>query len=370
MHALQKKHTTSHFSVSFASLQPLNSNVMKFQCYSNWYQLPESVNSLFEHCRNESMFFSREWFEALYATTFKDGQSLLLASVVDKGDVLALLPLIEEDEHRESFSHRYTALYSLLLAEDKQAEVLDCLAKGLNQHPIHSLELSPVADDDSNILSLKTALITSGYEYHQHFFFYNWIHRTQRQSFDEYMTGRPAQLRNTIARKQRKLEREHKYNIRMFKGNEVQQGLIDYHAAYSASWKANEQFAALLDAVAINLSVPGWTRLAVIYIEGKPAAAQLWFVVQSKASIFRLAYDEEWKHYSTGSILTAYLMRYVIDQDKVDEIDFLTGNETYKQDWMTVRRQRCRVLFVKQQKSQRGSSMLMTVLKNMFKRIG
>ena len=38
------------------------------------------------------------------------------------------------------------------------------------------------------------------------------------------------------------------------------------------------------------------------------AAAQLWFFVQGKASIFRLAYDEEWKRYSPGSILTAYLM--------------------------------------------------------------
>jgi len=317
------------------------------------------------------MFFTREWFEALYVTTFEDGQSLLLASVVDNGNVLALLPLIEEGEYRESFSHRYTALYSLLLAEEKQADVIDCLADGLNQMPIHSLELSPVADDDSNILRLKEAMTSFGYEYHQHFFFYNWIHRIQRQSFDEYMAERPAKLRNTIARKRRKLEREHEYNIRMFKGDEVKQGLEDYHAAYSASWKANEQFVTLLDAVAINLSVPGWTRLAVLYIDGKPAAAQLWFVVESKASIFRLAYDEKWKKYSTGSILTAYLMRYVIDEDKVDEIDFLTGNEVYKQDWMSVRRQRCRVLFVKQHKSQSGTGMLMTTLKRIFnKRIG
>lgn len=342
---------------------------MRFECYSNWFQLPESVDSLFEYCSNQSMFFTREWFEALYATTFQEGQSLLLVSVMDEGHVLALLPLVEVGERRESFSHRYTALYSLLLAEKKQTEALDCLAEGLNQRCIHSFELSPIDADDSNILGLKKALSAFGYEYHQYFFFYNWVHRVKQQSFDDYMAERPAQLRNTIARKQRKLAREHEYNIRMFKAGEVQQGLIDYHAAYSASWKANEQHVGLLDTVAVNLSAPGWTRLAVLYIDGKPAAAQLWFVVKSKASIFRLAYDEEWKHYSTGSILTAYLMRYVIDQDKINEIDFLTGNESYKQDWMSVRRQRWRVLFVKQDKWQSGSGMLVSKLKHVFKRI-
>lgn len=342
---------------------------MKFEGYSDWNQLPASVDVLFEHCSHESMFFSREWFETLYATTSENGQTLLLVSVEDEGRVLALLPLVATNEHGESFNHRYTALYSLLLAAEKQAEVLICLVKGLSQMPIYSLGLSPVAENDSNVLNLQKAMASCGYEYHQHFSFYNWVHRTEQQSFDEYMAERPTQLCNTIARKKRKLAREHEYTIRMFKGDEVQQGLVDYHAAYSASWKAYEQYVELLDATAINLSVPDWTRLAVLYIDGKAAAAQLWFVVKGKASIFRLAYDEEWKRYSTGSILTAYLMHYVIDIDKVEEIDFLTGNEVYKQDWMSVRRQRFRVLFVQQRKPPSGYGKLTAVFKNMVKRI-
>jgi len=340
---------------------------MKFNCYSHWSQLPASVDLLFEHSAKESMFLTRQWFETLYGATFEEGQSLLLVSVIHKDHVLALLPLLEANEQGQSFSHRYTALYSLLLAEEKQSEVLNCLAKGLSQMPVHSLQLSPVAEDDSKLLSLQQALQAYGYEHHQHFFFYNWIHRTAQQSFAQYMAGRPAQLRNTIARKQRKLEREHKCEIRLFMGAEVQQGLVDYHAAYSASWKAHEQYLSLLDGLAINLSVPGWTRLAVLYIDGKAAAAQLWFVVQAKASIFRLAYDEEWKRYSPGSILTSYLMQYVIDTDKVEEIDFLTGNEAYKQDWMSLRRQRCRLVFVKQHKLQNNSGPLMTMIRNAFK---
>ena len=70
-------------------------------------------------------------------------------------------------------------------------------------------------------------------------------------------------------------------------------------------------------------------------------------MLHKKANIYRLAYDPDWKKYSPGSILTEYLMHYVIDTDKVTEIDFLTGNERYKQDWMTIRRERLGVRLAK-----------------------
>jgi len=154
------------------------------------------------------------------------------------------------------------------------------------------------------------------------------------------MAARPSVLRNTIARKQRKLEREHGYNIRLFIGDEVPQAMPDYHTVYRASWKANEQYTSFLDGMVAAFSKSGWSRLAILYIQGQPVAAQLWLVLHDKASIFRLSYDETWKHYSPGSILTSFLMEYVIDIDKVEEVDFLTGNETYKQDWMSERRER------------------------------
>jgi CelD/BcsL family acetyltransferase involved in cellulose biosynthesis len=116
--------------------------------------------------------------------------------------------------------------------------------------------------------------------------------------------------------------------------------MADYHAVYTASWKANEQYVDFLDGMVAALSKPGWSRLAVLYVGNSPVAAQLWFVVHGRASIFRLAYDEAWRQYSPGSILTGHLMEYVIDTDRVEEIDFLTGNDAYKQDWMSERRER------------------------------
>jgi CelD/BcsL family acetyltransferase involved in cellulose biosynthesis len=164
----------------------------------------------------------------------------------------------------------------------------------------------------------------------------------------------------------RKLDREHGYEIRLFTGDEVPQAMPDYYTVYSASWKANEQYVEFLDGIVEYFSRPGWSRLAVLYVKGQPIAAQLWFVLHGKANIFRLAYDEAWKNYSPGSILTRFLMEYVIDTDKVEEIDFLTGNDTYKQDWMSDRRERFALSCVKSVKPAGACQRLVESLKSML----
>ena len=314
---------------------------MEFACYTDWDQLPDSADALFERAGEDSIFFSRPWFENLAKHALEDRQSMLLACVVDKDRVLAILPLMTRSSgHLHALGHLYTSLYTLLIAEHDQQEILGCLAQGLTELPGCSLRLAPVAQDDDELRRLQQALESLGCSCFLQFRFYNWFHRLQGQTFKDYMAARPSRVRNTIARKQRKLEREHGYEIRLYTGDDLQQALADYNTVYNASWKAKELFGDFVEGLAERLSTQGWLRLAVLYIGGQPAAAQFWFVANGKASIFKLAYDENWKRYSPGSILIRHLMEHVIDTDRVEEIDFLTGNDAYKGDWMAERRER------------------------------
>lgn len=315
---------------------------MKFVCYSGWEQLPGSANGLFEQAEKDSIFFSRPWFESITAGALTDDQTLVLACVEAGDKMLAMLPLVKTAGNTGyALKHRYTPHYSLLLAGHEREQVLSCLLEGLARLPIRALLLEPVAgDEDGKLNSLQGAMESAGFSCSRSFRHYNWVYHVQGQAFEQYMVTRPARLRNTISRKQRKLEREHGYEICLFTGDEVPQKMSHYYGVYNASWKANEQYTGLVDDIVARFSSLGWTRLAILYIKGQPAAAQLWFVLNGKASIFRLAYDQAWKPYSPGSILTAFLMEHVIDTDKVQEIDFLTGNEAYKQEWMSERRER------------------------------
>ncbi|OOZ35697.1 GNAT family N-acetyltransferase [Solemya velesiana gill symbiont] len=343
---------------------------MEFVCYTAWDELPESANALFETAGKKSIFFSKLWFENLLKTGLSKDETTLLACVIDKDEVLAVLPLSPRDgENYQSLKHLYTSLSTLLLGESRRDEILACLVEGLRQLPARSLQLDPIAEDDTNLDRLQLALESSGYACHRYFRFHNWIHKTRGESYSDYMAARPSRVRNTIARKKRKLEREHGYQVRLFTGDNLQQGLTDYNAVYTASWKANEVFEGFIKGLAEHLSKPGWLRLAILYVENKPVAAQFWFVAHGKASIFKLAYDEAWKQYSPGSILIAYLMEYVIDTDKVEEIDFLTGDDAYKQDWMSERRQRWRMSCIDNSPSRGRDTNLLTATWGVLKRL-
>lgn len=337
---------------------------MEFVCYADWQQLPPSVERLFAEAEKESLFFSRPWFENLIEHGLEPDAVVQYAGVLEGDRLLALLPMaLRDGRYAFPLKHLYTSLYSLLITDEDRGSVLACLAEGLWHSPIQSLQLEPVAEEDENLQGLQQAMQAAGFSCERYFRFHNWFHRPQGQSYADYLATRPSRVRNTLERKRRKLEREHECRIQLYSDQNWPQGLADYRAVYASSWKAAEQFEPFIQGLAVRLTQAGWLRLAVLYIDEQPAAAQFWFVAQRKASIFKLAYDESWKRYSPGSILTAHLMQQVIDTDEVEEIDFLTGNDAYKQEWMSARRDRWRLCFIKKSATPRPLSGMLKRLK-------
>src|SRR3546814_14303993 len=69
-------------------------------------------------------------------------------------------------------------------------------------------------------------------------------------------------------------------------------------------------------------------------IEGAPVAAQYWTVEDGTAFIHKLAHVADSLTASPGTLLSAALFRHVIAVDRVARVDFGTGNDAYKRDWM------------------------------------
>ncbi|MGQ3178824.1 MAG: GNAT family N-acetyltransferase, partial [Blastomonas fulva] len=61
------------------------------------------------------------------------------------------------------------------------------------------------------------------------------------------------------------------------------------------------------------------------------------------AYIHKLAHDERHIQASPGTLLTHALFSHVIDTDHVDLVDFGTGSDPYKRDWMEDVRPRYRL---------------------------
>lgn len=164
----------------------------------------------------------------------------------------------------------------------------------------------------------------------------NHVLRLDGRCYDDYLAGRPGPLRTTLKRKARKVE------TRIF-GHFDAEAWSDYEDIYGESWKPSEGSPAFLRAFAEAEGAAGRLRLGLAYAEGRAVAAQMWTVEGGTAFIHKLAHREEAKALSPGTVLSAALFRQVIDSDRVALVDFGTGNDGYKRDWMEEIRPRYRL---------------------------
>lgn len=139
---------------------------------------------------------------------------------------------------------------------------------------------------------------------------------------------------------ERKARRTEQLEIRVYTedGPELDGAIDEYVLVYNKSWKNNEPYPEFMPALIRVSARLGILRLGILYMNGAPVAAQLWLASDGHAIIYKIAYDENFKDLSVGSILSMELFRQSIDQDNVEEIDYGLGSEAYKQDWMESKR--------------------------------
>ncbi len=119
-----------------------------------------------------------------------------------------------------------------------------------------------------------------------------------------------------------------------------------YERIYAASWKPEESSQAFWREFCTQESAAGRLRFGLAFAGDRPIAAQIWTVENGTAFIHKLAHLPEAEKMSPGSVLTAALMRHVIEEDCITAVDFGTGDDSYKRDWMEASRPRYRIVAV------------------------
>lgn len=158
----------------------------------------------------------------------------------------------------------------------------------------------------------------------------NWQANTA--SVEAYWQQRPSQLKNTVKRKKNKLlKNDYRIEIHQTLTPEL---LEHYWQVYHQSWKQPEADQYFINWLAGYSASAGLMRLGMVYFQDRPIASQLWLVQNQSAAIYKLAQDQAFDALSPGTVLMAEMADYVISQDQVQKIDFLTGNDNYKALWM------------------------------------
>lgn len=310
-------------------------------------------------CATPEVFYTTEWFENLAErglapeVVTQTRCQLLVASNVSSDQVVCL-PLLH-GQNLEGLSNYYSSLFGPIFWENSTVHthaqdwfcdqtLWDSIGRFIRQDkaawPV--ISFSPMDAQATFFNCLLTSLKNAGYWADTFFCFGNWYLDVAGRPFSDYFLTLPAPLRNSIARGQRRLNSAGPWAIQIQKAPDgaLEAAIADFVSVYSSSWKGREPNTQFVPNLARVAAAQGWLRLGVLRHNDKAIAAQLWLVKGGKASIFKLAYVNGVERFSAGSVLTSAMMEHVIDVDQVREVDYLTGDDAYKRDWMSHRRER------------------------------
>jgi hypothetical protein len=278
-----------------------------------------------------SPFDRAEWYALLTQT----GLTPLIAIASD-ADASAALVLTDQEGRIAPLRNWYSFTWRQLAPDGPAGDrLLEAIARQLKTRS-HRVTLEPVPGEDGSAEQLARAFKAVGWQVRVEQCDTNHILQVKGRSFADYWDSRPGPLRTSLKRKAKKVETQ------IFTRFDAQ-SWADYETIYASSWKPAEDQPAMLRAFAQGESAAGHLRLGVARAEGLAVAAQFWTVENGVAYIHKLAHLESHKHLSAGTTLSAALFQHVIDIDNVGLIDFGTGDQSYKAEWMEAVRPRFRI---------------------------
>jgi Acetyltransferase (GNAT) domain len=313
---------------------------VKGEYHDNFLTAQAAARGVLDREAQACLFDRLDWFDNLHRLALRDKQPLLIRAYEDNQELW--LPLMMTARgHALALANWYNFSWRPVFGgctdEVSKLALLRTAAETLRGQATR-LTLAPMPDEDHSARMMVAAFEQGGWVAFRTECDTNHILQVNGRSFDQYWEARPSRLKNTVKRKGKagvvsiRIERE--FNLESW---------ADYERIYARSWKPEEGNPDFLRQLAEREALAGSLRLGLAYIEGQPVAAQFWTVENGAALVHKLAHDERHMQASPGTLLSAALFQYVIDVDRVDLIDFGTGDDGYKAEWMESVRPRYRL---------------------------
>ncbi|TXH27076.1 MAG: GNAT family N-acetyltransferase [Elusimicrobia bacterium] len=293
----------------------------------------------------ETFETSADWFTLLQREVFPDDPGVRFYLTGEKQQPRVILPvrLTQSGQRQtmESLSNYYTALYAPMLSrEGDLLDLQDLVAAATREHPnLQVMRFAPMDPEATAYPALINALRANNWVPFGYFCFGNWYLRVNG-TWSDYLQQRSAAHRSAIRRRCRRFKADGGTLRMVTTAQGIDEAVTEFESIYLASWKRPEPYPDFVPALIRCLAATGKLRLGLARLGEQTIAAQLWFVDGAKASIYKVAYHEQFASYSPGTVLTAHLMQHVIDVDRVKKVDFLIGDDEYKHRWMSHRRER------------------------------
>jgi Acetyltransferase (GNAT) domain len=313
--------------------------------------LPQAAAALLDDA--PGIFAGRLWWDVVLAHAMPDNTSVSAAAafvaIRSGGRIVALLPMLRTGNRLGSLTTPYSCEYTPLFAPglDRTTRTAAMAAFGLFCRPHGVVRLDALPAEWDGLAQLRDGARQAGLAVLRFDHFGNWYEDVEGLAWSAYLQQRPGALRETIRRRLLRAEKLAFARFELFtRTDQLDQAADAFESVYRRSWKQPEPFPTFNVALMRALAASGWLRLGVWSIGADPVAVQLWAVRDGQAIVLKLAHDEAFKAHSPGTVLTALMLRHLLDQEHVSRIDFGRGDDAYKQGWARCRRQRIGVLLV------------------------
>jgi len=233
-------------------------------------------------------------------------------------------------------------------SDAKREDLTSFILGRINNLPLNwdVMDLSCVPEENHLYDIMKQSVKRLRLSFLEYNCFVDWYQDTINCSWDDFFLQLPDKIRKDILYCRRRLEREGNISFAIINSLDGLDNFVDqYYSVYSRSWQKQENLGPNFHRDLAKMAAEkGWLRLGFLLYNGNPIAAQFWIVANSTAYILKTVYDQQYKKYSPGKLLTAEMMKSAIDSDRVTTIDYVQGDEEYKKDWTPKRRERKGIL--------------------------
>ena len=300
--------------------------------FEDLHEVERDAKGALDRQAQPSLFARIAWFRLVAELCPPPGQLLVVrAQTLEDswGQTRVWIFLSIINGKAEILANWYSLRADLVYVQPDRLETAKCLraiARALRKRSIATLVVPRL---EGSPATLDEAFAAAGWLTHSTPDVVSWQIETGGDSFEIYWASRPSRLRNTAERKAKAAG----LDIRLYKRFD-EAAWADYEEIYRASWKPEEGSPPFLRALAEAEGEAGTLRLGLAYKDGRAIASQLWLIENGVATIHKLAYREDSKPLSPGTILSMEMFRSAFDDDRVVRIDYGTGDDGYKRDWM------------------------------------
>jgi hypothetical protein len=288
-------------------------------------------------------FATSEWLRCYAEIVATDDNSIFAISnnESDASDINAsssLLLVLSNDDARviNSFNNYYAS--DFLIPGHLDAGMLGDRLSRISERPSR-IVIAPTASEEK-LAALNAGI--SGAMWKSNIFKStgNWYLPCEGLTFDAYLEWIKQRGDNPVRRKTKAFLKDKENRLEVISdAQSASKAAALFESVYAKSWRTGESHPQFVGRWITTCAERGWLRLGVAWHKDIPIATQFWFCIDRKSFIYKMAYDEAYSPLSAGTALSGEMFRYALDVDKVSEVDYLSGDDRYKQTWVTHRRQ-------------------------------